>query len=825
MKNVNFVKKLILVSVALLAVLCTAAAAADLEFKPREGGKYIYCNNREFILREDLADTSNMRPKYIMNNENMEPDRYTLFASHVNHTEVKDNSGVICGKGYDIELDVAFIAKEDTTVKITALGFEVPENVKYYINREEYTTEKDWGCFTAWASYLGTEISKLDSGEKYKPVPFETTEFKVKAGDTAYLSEFIPNYRTVPIWRPVHLMTDFEIIEGLCDVNVLAVKSTGTVGNRKYVSPDIGFGAFIPEYEIKGIANSQNQVDAYLDLKIPADISSGSKLPIKVYNRYAPQGNTVYTWFTNLNPTSDIWSKSNVAESCMLAFDYKDSSKLAYYGSDVNAAEKDDVWHFDTNHVLISEYKPDVGFTKKKFVPNFEITDYVPEAYCNALGNYGVFQNYHVTVTNEGLIDRYFNYCLNTAANNLIILRDAAGNIVDGYPLTKGTVGTKETDKLVNIKVPAKETVNFTLTVILTTNYVGGMENAFTVSDTASPVYTYDADYLKNVRDAKYTGKEYWRFDDGTLYLSSDNKAWLEKPVSLEVKNIFETSGELEITQTGNGYILNNCQHSGVPYNNVGKFYREIWALNDNFELKWKTDFSHYPTASSGAFGIYYIKAGTNYYSKDGKLWNLLGGNLNLPCYNYGRFAASSGNGEICLSEDGISFYDVAYEGEKPLYIDAIGDVYYYASDKSIYVSADGVYWTELECPCEITKLGRTDTCFLINDSVEVPIPKLKRDNLVLKLKDRYLGYCKPPEKIHGTYYVSLRSTVELCNGSVTWDDKTATATATIDNCSVKFKDGEEIVSKNGETAKVTVLDGKMLVPEFALELFEVVND
>ena len=810
-------KKLLILLSAIFIFAVSGANAAELKFIPREGGKYIYCNNREFIFRSDLADNSNMNPRFIMSNEDMGADKYTLFASHVNHTEIKDSYGIMSGKGFDIELDVMFRAKEDTDIVITAMGFEVPENVKYYINREEYTAEKDWGCFTAWASYLGEEISKLDSGEKYKPVPFETVKFSIKAGETVYLSEFIPNYRAVPIWRPVHLMTDFEILSGICDINVLAVRSDGGVtGNRKYVSKNIAFGSFIPQYEMKGVANSQNQVDAYVDLVIPSDVYDGAKLPVTVYNRYAPEGNTVTTWYTNLNPTSDIWNKNNVAESCMLAFEYKDPSKKRYYGNGIKDEEKDDVWHFDTNHALLWEYKSGIGFTKRNFVPNFEITKDISEEYCNSLGNYGVFQNYHVTVTNDGYTDRWLNYCLNTGANNLIILRDENGNIVDGYPLTKGTVGVKESDRLVNIRVPAKESVKFILTVILTTNYPGGMENLFVVNDYASPVYTYDSNYVYNVRDSKYTGREYLKFEDGKLYTSADLEVWAEIPISSEVKSIFETSSEIKVTWTGDGYIVNNTQHSGIPYYNVRDFYREVWMLDESFNLKRKDNFEIYPSASSGAFGIYYIKAGSNYYSSDGNNWNLLGNSLNLPCYNYGKFAASSRHGEICLSEDGLNFNTVIYEGRQPLYIDSIGDIYYYISGRSIYVSANGVYWTELEVPCEIEKIGRKNENILVNEDVEIELQKLNTDAPVIKLNGRYLGFENEPEEINGIWYISLRSLCNLLGGSIEWISETNTAHVSVGDVEVSFTEGE-----NAGNGTVMISDGKMMIPTEAVMLFE----
>lgn len=804
-------KRFILILMTCFCAITSWAYAAEINFVPRSGGKYIYCNNREFIYRQDVADVSNENPKFIMSNEGMGPDKYTLFASHVNHTEVKDSYGVISGKGFDVELDVMFRALEDTTVKITAIGFEVPENIKYYINGEEFTTEKDWGCFTAWASYLGCEISELDSGKKYKPVKFDGAEFTVKAGEVVYLSEYIPGYRAVPVWRPVHLMADFEIVEGLCDVNVFASKTLGnTPGNRKNLSRNILFGSFVPQYEMKGIANSQNHVDANVELTIPSNAYAGMKLPVTVYNRYAKEGNTVTTWYTNLNPTSDIWNKNNVAEDCMLSFEYKDPSKKNYYGKAVKESEKDDVWVFDTNHALIWEHKPDLKVKKSNFIPNFELVDYIPEEYCNSLGNYGVFQNYNLTITNEGYSDKWVNYTLNTGASNLIILKDESGRIVSGYPLTKGTVGRKESDILASIKVPARETVKYTLSVILTTNYPGGMENSFVIADMPAPINTYSPDLVLNVKDCEFTGKEYIRFDEDVLYTSQDLVEWTGHQLSQKVKEIFRTSSEIKVTWTGDCYILNNCQHSGVPYYSVRDYYRDVWFLDENFNLINQDTFEIYPTDSSGALGIYYIKAGSNYYSKDGNNWDLLGGGMNLPCYNYGRFAASFRNGKVCLSENGTNFYDVLYEGKKPLYIDSLGDVYYYVDGRSIYVSPDGLYWKSVEAPCNIETVGRAGGDIIVNREIILSMPDLNFENAVVNVFDKYYSFNEPLELINGEVYVPLRAFASVSDGDIVWDSASNTASIKVFGKEISFTLGEQLPDLQG---KVMIKDGKMIVP------------
>ena len=797
------------------AVVCFSAGAAELNFIPHKGGKYIYSNNREFVFRSDLADNSNREPRYIMSNENLLPDDFTLFASHVNHTEERGYWGELLGRGFDIELDAVFKAKEDTVINISALGFEVPDNVHFYIDGKEYTDERDWGCFTAWASYIGKEIRQLDSDIKYTPVPFEPVTFEIKAGESRWLSEFIPNYREVPLWRPVHFITDFTIVSGCADVNVAAIRSTGTLGDRSRVSSNIGFGSFIPQYEMKGVADSKNQVDSYIEFTLN-NSSINTMLPVTVFNRYAPSGKEVTTWYTNLNPTSDVWNKDNVAESCMLGFDYKDESKKKYYGKGIKDEDKENVWHFDTSHALLTSYVKGLGYTKRNFVPNFEIEEYVPEEYCNSLGNYGVLQNYHITLTNTAYTDMWFNYRLNTAANNLIVLSDENGNIFDGYPLTKGKSAKKETDTLTNVKIPAQQTVKFTLTVILTTNHVGGMENSFYISDSPSVVTSYNSNRIYNVKDSQYTGKEYLKWNDGKLYFSYDKKEWQEKAVPPKTAEIFNSVwNEIKLTWTGSGYIANNVQYSGIPYYLVRDLYRDVWCFDENLNILSKNKFGIYITQSSGAFGHYYIKAGTNFISNDNNDWSVFDGNFTLPCYNGGKFAASMKNGGVWLSENGTDFYEVLYESKKPLYIDSLGDIYYYISGKTVYVSANGLYWDKAESPVNIEKIGRDNEKLLINDKISVDLPPLDTEAYGVLYNGKYLGFKEPPLNIGGVYFIPLRSFSALSGLPLRWDSDTKTAKLFTTEKTFSFSEGayymadDEIIYCDG----IVNINGTMYIP------------
>ena len=76
MKKVIFILSFMSI---ILGINVYAISPSKMIFSKDTDGKYIYCNNREFIYREDLADNSNDNPKYIMNNDNLAKDKYTIF--------------------------------------------------------------------------------------------------------------------------------------------------------------------------------------------------------------------------------------------------------------------------------------------------------------------------------------------------------------------------------------------------------------------------------------------------------------------------------------------------------------------------------------------------------------------------------------------------------------------------------------------------------------------------------------------------------------------------------------------------------------------------
>lgn len=748
-----------------------ALSPCDMVFEKDNGGKYIYSNNREFIYPCDLADVSNENPRYIMSNEDLVVDSYTLFASHVNHTETRDEYNNITKSGYDIELDVMFKAKEDMVLKINSIGFEVPKNIKYYYDFKSFTKENEWGSFNAWASYLKMPINQKDSGQKYYPVDFEPVTVNIKAGQVMWLSKYIKNYSEVPFYRPVHLMSDFEIKSGKCDVFVLAVKSNGNLKDRSMLAENIDYGKYEYDRQYKGISDNKNKVDTYLNFDIDDSVSDGTKLPVTVFNQYAKKGKTVTTWFTNLNPRADIWNKDNVAEDSMLAFKYKDESKLSYYNK--NRKEKEDEWIFDTSHSDLIYNTDDTKVSNYLFYPNFELKNNTPEEYACNLANYGVFQNYHITINNTGNIDRYLSYTLKTPSNNLIILYDENGNVVEGYPLVKGTAddGEKETDVLANIKIPAQKTVKFTLTVILTTNHVGGMENTLIIENSPKSINVYDDIYLYDVSDKSFTGKEYVRWINKRLYTSEDKKFWKPTLMNRETQKLFEGQwNEYKFIYNGNGYFAKNTIYDGLQYTGIKDKFNFVYVLDENFNFKETINMYSYINDISCANNLLYTYTDTLYYSEDfGKTWKNMDSSFSTPVYNNNGYVATYGNKTVNLSTTGIYFNPVIYDDFVVPYIDCVGDLYYFADKNRFFYSYNGVYWHNFEFENNINKISKISEDVIINDNGRLSV-KNPADEIVVRYDNTYLGLKYKPVFIDDKIYVPLESFAKTTGISLTYD-------------------------------------------------------
>jgi len=594
-KGAIIIKKIIFILVFLITTCMVVHAddiqSQDLKFQPQGGGKFIYCNNSEAIYRTDLSDTSNQDPMYLMNNDHLTAGKYSFFASHINHTELKDKKDKITEMGFDIELDVQFKANVDSQIVINAIGFDVQKSIlRKDINGNETNGQSSWDFVDAWSNYKQVPIYTLDTNEKSYPKKFSPIVITMKAGEEKWLSEYIDNYAAVPCLKVVQILSDFTISSGDIDVNVAALKHDGILKDRSHHDDNAKSGIYARDKQYKGIADTLPSVNSSLTYTIDNRTKNGTLLPVKVYNQYQPNGKKITKWFTNINPQADIWSRNNAAESDMLSLKYQDPDKLKYYSSDISQDQRDDTWVFDVFHSDTKE--------SSTGIPNYKLstdTDNRDNA-CN-LGNYGVSTNYTVTIDNQDQKRRYLNYKLNTKSTNIVTVKDKNGKQIMDYAVRKRPTDEKEEDVMASIELPANEVSTFTIEVILPANYPGGMENSFEISNSKSE-YTFDNGGSETPVCHNFTGKEYYKWYDKNLCLSDDGITYTKKPISEEAAQIFDGNwNNFELQHFGDLYVARLNTYDSTPYfyNQLGDSCNKVYYFDDNFNVLAVHNFSAYP--------------------------------------------------------------------------------------------------------------------------------------------------------------------------------------------------------------------------------------
>lgn len=792
-----------------------AAEPADIVFTQEPDGKYIYCNNHEVIRTVDLADNSVRNPKYIMNNEELTADNYSMFLSFSNRTDITTNTNLESftaeQRGFDIEVDVMFKAREDTVITLKRLGFEVPEHRDFFLNGTEYSTEDEWGCFYCWASYLGMPIRQINSGNAYYGDPIEETTIEIKAGEIVWLSDYIDNYREVPFCRSVNIMADFTIESGVCDVNVAAVRSNGELKNRDHVNKSPGYGSYYRDKQYKGISDGMNEVTAELSYTIDDSEASGTLLPVTVYNKFEPEGNTLTEWYTHLNPSADPWSYALCAESDMISMTYYDPLKLTYYGSDVPEEERDAYYVFDTEHTDTAAYESEYG-SRSDYVPNRLLEEGDSNDLACNLGNYGVIYNYKIKITNNGNKHRYLTYRLRNSSNNVVYVKDSEGNVINGYALCKGYRSESVTDNMACMSIPAQTTSEYTVCVILTPNYPGGMANSLMLTDYPQIIETYETERSGIEKDRFFTGREYYKWDLTTLMLSNDRENWHSVTLPDKVANeIRGNANEYSLTYTGDGYLLRPSLYDAGVYSHADSLFRTVYLLDENFALRSSYTFGSYPQSCTVANGVYYVEtSGTVFRSNGFYWWDIV--QMEMPCWNYGRFSAVCENGVIKLSADGENFDEVKYLGFKPDYIDSYGEYYYFTDGRALYLSENGIYWEGIIADETIKTFEIRDDMLIINGSEEHELPEIK-ETVVIKYNGTYIGTEHEPLLTDGTTYVPLRELAELMGAEVEWNDGLITLTSGKEEAVIDT--AAKIVSSDGTETGIQLMiqDGTTYVP------------
>lgn len=588
-----------------LSALCLCATslnvmAEELEFTPIGGGKYLYNNNPEYI--DDMMTVSHTNPRYLSNHEHLTPDRYYLYMSYFNYT----GSGSL---GYDIETDVQIIAKQDAVLTINNASFDTNNNRAYIKNGTIYHEISDWTFTGVCADMLGTNITDMSGRDVFKAHSYNPVTIHIKKGNVIWLSDYIDNYDTVHFGQPVHFQADITLTDGIVDINTLAKKHNGKLRDRTDIPNKIYFGIYRYDYTLKGISDTLPEVVSnIMHFTIDDSIVSGERLPVTIKNQYVPDGNTVYTWVTNINPIADAWSKNTAVESDMLSFEYKDDNKLSFYGSDVS--KKDNIWIFDTRHAACSQYDARAGKKPSEYEPNFIIDNIfqsdISTAACN-LGNYGVTETYRLEIENNSDRDRYFNYTIASKSNTIVYTSDENGHPINAY--SKSTTATADETVMAAVLIPAHETIRFNVSSLLPVNVNGGLHNSFVISDTYDLKYTeyIEKDYIDPLK-----GK---RLSDFILQLPESTL----KKLGGNLES-FEINGETDL------HLVRWCDWDGNPYyyTNIRSHCNTIYVLNTNYEIISEYQMPSLATEINIVNGILYardLENGLFVSYDDGKTW------------------------------------------------------------------------------------------------------------------------------------------------------------------------------------------------------------
>lgn len=466
---------------------------APLFFEEVGGGKFIYCNNREGIKRTDLADSNNPNPRLLMHEKGLFDGTYEMLLFHNNDTSIgidPDTGETISyGSGFPIYLDVQFYDPYGTAqIQVTSVGYQIPMG-------------ESWACIQGYSDYKQMTIQSL-TGLEETVYPLSSSELSLpythsfSQSPTMWIGDKMPSgyYKPIPMSRCVYMVIEFNIYnsQGI-EVNVAAFKDNENGFENRFSDYQAGSdpnitAPFIKDMQYKGIANTLPQVDTKLIMAIDDNVTSGSNLPVTVFNPLEPGGNTAYWWKTNINPQSERYYANLSDASNMLHFTYNDPQKLNAYGADFSGS-KDTIWRFDVEHSDTYQFPANRSADSD---PNYVL----PRPYIvndngessnlyvgQNLANYGVVNRYNYEVYNFSSNQKSGTFNLETGSNNVIVLRhpDSPNEIYLAY--FKGENTSQVKDVLNEFTLESGTGVGTIIDVILTTGNAGGMANSVTVTE------------------------------------------------------------------------------------------------------------------------------------------------------------------------------------------------------------------------------------------------------------------------------------------------------------------------------------------------------
>ncbi len=786
-------KKILCAFFALLMLLGSTSLAKDeniMEFEPMGGGKFIYCNNPEELVREDLADDGET-PEFLMNNSDLEPDNYRLYLTHFNRVTKTDEEGNVY-PGENIYLDAVFTAKEDCELEILRTAFEIPANITTYLNYETIKTEDTWSGIYACADLIGQPIYTLHSDKVFEPRKQNTHTVTLKRGESFFLSEYIDNYEGVPYPKHVMMAADFEIKSGSADVDIFAAKNRRVYSDGGVRYPDIdfencGFGIYKRGRTHKGIADSLPEMQAFVEYEITDKTAKGAYIPVKVFNQYYPKGSLVTEWTTNLNPQDDIYAKNLIAESNILPLEYEDESKKSYYGENVAEEDRNSVWIFDNYHSDTMEYPGEgCGIAEADYSPNYELaTDRDNIGYACSMGNYGVTLWYNLKITNSAAEDKYLDYTVMTAANVIVEVKDSDGEYLQPV-VSKGQTNELTADTMASVLLPKGETTEFSIGMTLPVQNYGGQRQSFRISDVKT-----ELEFKENKQVKPVAAQSTKPIDAENLIKHADEKT----------RSIFEgNENDLCIVKTDNGYAAYYDVVEGNPwyYGYYWQITGKVFVLDEDFNIVKELYLGSQPIEMTFAESRIYIKTianGSFYLDED--LEPQPFDSYILPRESDEAVVIARDN-NLTVSLDGENYYNVEFQSITPPFSQMSGNVFYYATKDSAGGSADGIYW-ETVTPCEdITEVMLYENHIKVNGNSLGGFSGAKTPRILLN--DTYLGFDSPPytKGENGRIYLPIRFIFEKLGMRVIFDGKNEQIIAFGENSFMKFKTGSSIAEVNG---------------------------
>lgn len=612
-------KRILATAAIIMCVTAVTASAGDLKFTPEGGGKWIFCNNPEGIKNSDLMNDEENPSVYIMNNENLEPDLYDFLICHINTTDTDGGYGV----GQNIEIDVEITAEQDSVLTINKAFFETPADSAFIYSDGTWAKEMNKvGCLNGFASFIGVDFAERNGSWLYEAQEYEPVTVNLKKGDTIWLSGYMDNYSVVCPNKPVQILGEISLTEGMIDFNVAAFRSGEALGDRSGFNPDAAFGQYAYTRTQKGIADSLPKVNVELEYTIDNTVKDGDYFENKVFNQYKPDGYVTDAWCSHLNPQDDIWSKDIAVENDLLKMYYTDDTKLDYYGKNVKNSVKNNIWQFDPFHSDTTYYGGTATwYNEEDYVPNYDLSvNRSNQGYGCSMGNYCVTESYNLKVSNVTDKDRYFEYEAETISNLAVYVEDENGK---HSGLLKGETNPAQKNVLASVKIPANSVKEFTVNVILPINYVGGIKNCFKVSGSSS-IEKYYEDFLDEPR-AK-TGPV-------TAGIVAEQ---VQEELPQEVKDIIRGNYNCyELIETNDGYMMRWFKWDGSPYYYTSQWDRvkTIYYLDKDYNIVDKYVPEILIKLALYYDGNYYIEnaEGNRFKSSDGQVWESYNHRMPLP--------------------------------------------------------------------------------------------------------------------------------------------------------------------------------------------------